>query len=828
MLLFVVAFQSSPIPELTRFPFDHNQESNHKKLKYYEDTIIQLNARQKVVLTSLRNERLNASSLNQTVPSKQISSLPKSFYVQNQTNLLKPTKGAYLSPEKQQLLRPPFNGKKMLIPVSAAAATSKKINQQILVVSTPGGGARLAAATSPTGNRPALAKSSLVNSNGFSTSSAGNSLLHPSSSIAKSKQYNNFTITNTTKAITTPLSNSLSLKNSRIIPNDKTTAAAAASTNSLLPASNAGAMKRKMPGGLPSVRPQEQQPVSRMDNKIDETKLKEQFMLKLGLVTKQALSEIQNKKSERKRRTTANPQFSTAAITAKRIEAQENAAKKAIKKREREDNLLNSNTSNKRAFLNANSRTNKAISGGKPERKAPKSGTGKQLSQNSNEIKISRNCFVCDEVCDSDLDEIMFCGDCHCLFHVSLVATFVCCYKRTAVTNLAFSIPKKQVTCSSTIDRIKKTMGVPCPKCERKRSLADELPFNENSNESGETLKQKAALDSSNSNSSSVVSGKALCRRKIDKSKNVKFSKTNKYTNPSNKSDLAKPGFKAPNESSKTEPKSDDERYRCLVKYELLDRQVRDFRVKLALLKDKVYISKENRREMLVKKENSKRSIDLIINLVKKIQEQEDIETKENQENQCELVNVPNSKDTTVESTEPILVLNEIIASNKVEPADDKVNDFRVTEEEANEAANNLNALSEICSQISSGELITSSSAKVPLSEVSSLNDLHQEIDLVQEAPNDLLATAAVETNGDEPPPASQTATAILLDEQPPVMVAEIELDSQNNVEPANDDEPPNKRARLSPILECKVYSAVAASDDLDDEVSAAIASIQD
>ena len=386
------------------------QESSNKKLKFYEDTIIQLNARQKVVLTSLRNERLNASSLNQTTPSKQISSLPKSYY---QANLLKPAKATYLSPEKQSL-RPPFNGKKMLIPVSAAAATSKKINQQILVVSTPGGGARLATTTSPNANRPTVTKSSLVNSNGYAASSAGNSLLHPSTSITKTKQFNNFTITNTTKAITTPFSNSLSLKNSRIIPNDK------ASTNSLLP--TGVAVKRKILGAAPTGRQADLPPISKLElSKVDETKLKDQFMFKLGLVTKQALSEILNKKSERKRRTTANPQFSTAAITAKRIEAQENAAKKAIKKREREDNLLNINgSSNKRAFLNVNSRTNKAVS--KPERKTPK--TSKPLSQNSNEIKISRNCFVCDEVCDSDLDEIMFCGDCHCLFHVSFLSAY--------------------------------------------------------------------------------------------------------------------------------------------------------------------------------------------------------------------------------------------------------------------------------------------------------------------------------------------------------------------------------------------------------------------
>lgn len=399
-------------------------------------------------------------------------------------------------------------------------------------------------------------------------------------------------------------------------------------------------------------------------------------------------------------------------------------------------------------------------------------------------------------------------------------------------------------------------MGVPCPKCERKRSLrTEELPFNENSNESADTLKQKAALDSSNSNSSSVVSGKALCRRRIDKSKNVKFSKTNKYTNPSSRSEPGKPGFKAPNESSKAEPK-DDERYRCLVKYELLDRQVRDFRVKLALLKDKLYISKENRREMLIKKETSKRSIDLIVNLVKKIQEQEDIETKENQENQCELGNqiVSNSSKDSPKDGQPALESSMetlgnscmvLLPNANVPAVEDKVNDFcaRVTEEEANEAANNLNALSEICSQISSGELITSSSSKVPLSEVSSLNDLHQpqEIssNLVQEISSDPVqeeeqpAVVADELNAEvneenSERPLSRHETIV----EESVMVAEVELDSQGAapiVEPSDDrspEEPPNKRARLSPLLECKVFSVVPV--DLDDEVSAAIASIQD
>ncbi|XP_022252592.1 uncharacterized protein LOC106468552, partial [Limulus polyphemus] len=52
-----------------------------------------------------------------------------------------------------------------------------------------------------------------------------------------------------------------------------------------------------------------------------EEQKKANFMAALGLVTKDALSELQNKKVERKRRTTANPQFSNAALEEKRRNA---------------------------------------------------------------------------------------------------------------------------------------------------------------------------------------------------------------------------------------------------------------------------------------------------------------------------------------------------------------------------------------------------------------------------------------------------------------------------------------------------------------------------
>ncbi|XP_023234850.1 PHD finger protein 21A-like isoform X2 [Centruroides sculpturatus] len=58
-------------------------------------------------------------------------------------------------------------------------------------------------------------------------------------------------------------------------------------------------------------------------NKIinKEKQIKSDFMLSLGLVTKEFLTELKSRKVERKRRTTANPQFSNAAIEEKRKNA---------------------------------------------------------------------------------------------------------------------------------------------------------------------------------------------------------------------------------------------------------------------------------------------------------------------------------------------------------------------------------------------------------------------------------------------------------------------------------------------------------------------------
>lgn len=599
--------------------FYSKQNGVKSKLKAYEKKLEQLSERQKVVLNDLRKERLNASNLESSVFKQvnfQSTGANKQFLMQNQPKLLrKPFLNA--QQDKQQIKS--FTGQKLLLP-----------NEQMYVISTPGGGARLVT-TSSNPSRSTLTKSFTAtdkSNNGFTNTTSANSLLNNNiSSANKTTQYNNFTITNTTKPLTaTTLTTSLNLQNSKV-SNDK--------ANHLLPVellTNSNLNKRKSAiqplvdkhdqqqsiKQIPGIQEQQPEPP-----KIDEAKAKEEYFASLGLVTKKALSEIQNKKSERKRRTTANPQFSSAAIEAKRISALETAAKKA-KKRElaasnQNNKILNNQQQqgNKRVFLNSN--RGKAV--GKPDNKRSgynNNNNNKVLNnkQSNNQtlnsgIKISPNCFVCEEVCDSDYDAIMFCTDCQCLFHA---------------------------TCSSTVDKIKEAMGVPCPKCATKRPLNDELNnFNENSNEA-DLIQNQAKQVESNSSSSSVISNNRVSsRRKLNQSKNSKV-----ISNKLNSSNEQAKGNnnKVLGELSKSESKLDEEKNRILMKHIQVNKQIREFRQKLALLKDKVYISKENRKEMLTKKEDSIKSIDSILNLVRRIQEQ----TIEQKENRCELVGKLNNE----------------------------------------------------------------------------------------------------------------------------------------------------------------------------------------
>ena len=163
---------------------------------------------------------------------------------------------------------------------------------------------------------------------------------------------------------------------------------------------------------------------------------KEHFLLALGLVTKAALSELQNRKYTRKRRTTANPHFSNAAIEAKRINQMENAARRA-KKRE----MVALRT------RQASARKEEPVA----EPQAPKTATGKKLL-NGTGPKVSLDCVLCNDKCDADPDSVMFCVDCRCLFHS---------------------------TCGSSVEEISISGVVPCPKCDRKMDIGQELSSNE-------------------------------------------------------------------------------------------------------------------------------------------------------------------------------------------------------------------------------------------------------------------------------------------------------------------------------------------------------------
>ena len=182
----------------------------------------------------------------------------------------------------------------------------------------------------------------------------------------------------------------------------------------------------------------------------DQTR-KESFLSCLGLVTKEALSELQNKKYTRKRRSTANPHFSNAAIEAKRINQMELAAKKARRKEQMAE--LRSNKPARMSLYRQPDRHLKTLSPSETNKDKMSSSLLAAKKPSSDPVlKISCDCFVCSENCDTELDVILFCRDCKCLFHA---------------------------TCASTLEAIISSGFVPCPKCDNKRTMEDELTSNE-------------------------------------------------------------------------------------------------------------------------------------------------------------------------------------------------------------------------------------------------------------------------------------------------------------------------------------------------------------
>lgn len=188
--------------------------------------------------------------------------------------------------------------------VTAASATDKRQkHRQILVVPTPGGGARLAAIGRPLTLLRPTGRQQQSKSNKSSLSSGTKSPCE----LIMSRGRGIRGLSRSNSNVETRHKNSKNLKNNTTDPAQ------------LLRQHQLQQMQLR----------DNYLKMKREEESIPEWKRKEDFFAALGLVTKTALKEIQNKKSERKRRTTANPQFSNAAIEAKRITAMEVAAKRA-------------------------------------------------------------------------------------------------------------------------------------------------------------------------------------------------------------------------------------------------------------------------------------------------------------------------------------------------------------------------------------------------------------------------------------------------------------------------------------------------------------------
>ncbi|XP_074595640.1 uncharacterized protein LOC141850812 [Brevipalpus obovatus] len=225
---------------------------------------------------------------------------------------------------------------KVLVPVTAAVATAKKHNQrrQILVVPTPGGGARLAAFARPitllrSGGGRGNDSNESYRSNSSPTASPSNSIHNRSPRPYTDSRLSNRNLRG--GGVNVGRSNSSSTDGRSYHHHHHHSHHYSLNSGYNNGPPDPSQLLRQQQLHQKQLR-EKYLRMKREEEAIPEWKRKEDYFAALGLVTKQTLKEIQNKKCERKRRTTANPQFSNAAIEAKRITAMEVAAKRAKRK----------------------------------------------------------------------------------------------------------------------------------------------------------------------------------------------------------------------------------------------------------------------------------------------------------------------------------------------------------------------------------------------------------------------------------------------------------------------------------------------------------------
>lgn len=194
---------------------------------------------------------------------------------------------------------------------------------------------------------------------------------------------------------------------------------------------------------------------------VTEDMRKEGFLSGLGLVTNAALKELQNKKSVRKRRSTANPQYSNTTMEAKKANQMAIAANKLQNKElmktryslkvdagQRRHQRIKDEEQEEEKSIKADkkSKSSHEKTKHKPSKALISSNTVNSVSVK--ETAIEKACCFCSEDCDTETDAIMFCPACRVLFHM---------------------------TCASTVEEMASTGVVPCPQCDRKRFIQDQV-----------------------------------------------------------------------------------------------------------------------------------------------------------------------------------------------------------------------------------------------------------------------------------------------------------------------------------------------------------------
>lgn len=652
------------------------QEAKQVEMKQVQKNLLQLCEKQKLAFANLRKtiEAGQSSEVSfkidrkRPLPAGALLSAKISAGQLHSTQIIKKSAvqpdGSIKIPQQALAVRTLGGQTKLLIPFSPANA--KKGGQQIFVVpsTATSNGTRLtttATMANPitsmhaTGQKASLIKSIVVDTNSNTSKAIIQRALQSSNSTTKviasfSPSSTTATISSNANTSTTPGQSLLSSNVSKSIlaikssNNQSIVNGSPNSSSGSFPSRN-GETESKAAIKLnvqSSVKPDEE------TIREIEIKYKEEFFAALGLVTKKALHELQNKKGERKRRTTANPHFSNAAIEAKRISAMELAAKKA-KKREQllAANKNGSPTSStrsggngKRVFLSTNrgkdvteTNSNRSNTSGKSVESKRATGVSRSSANAKQSIEVTNvngsakvlsNCFICEELCESDVDAVANCKFCKCVFHA---------------------------TCACAVEKIMKTMTVACPKCNHHVRLANSQ-MTSHMDKEFQDIMEDCGRDDSRVRGAGSQSNTSNGRRKVKATKSGNKKTATKTTTTNSTTITTESGSDKPTDVvNPTEPQTEEERKNLLLRQINLNKKLQDYKKRLQELNAKLETSNQKQKTVTTRRDATKKEIERLIHFVRDVQEnpeqKENCNTSEPEENKDD-ENLHDSKETDV------------------------------------------------------------------------------------------------------------------------------------------------------------------------------------